>query len=116
MFLSPKYHGEIIGGKAKISKIVGDRYSIWNGSLKGKNLMLRRDKMIVQSWRGSDWKKKDDDSILIIHFEKIPGGTELHMVHTYVPAYCSKDIDQGWRDYYWKPWKKYIRELKKKKR
>ncbi len=113
MYMNSKDHSAIIGSEAVIGKKVGDSFKLWNGDIKGKNLMLVPGRMIVQSWNG--FGKKDDDSILLLTFKKVKGGTELHMVHTHVPPKSAKDIEKGWKDYYWKPWKKYLVTKKKKK-
>ena len=48
MYLDSKHHGKIVNGKVKISKKVGDKFSVWDGKMGGKNLMLVPGKTIVQ--------------------------------------------------------------------
>lgn len=62
---------------------------------------------IVQSWRTSDWKKTDLDSILILRFSRAPRGARIALVHANVPDKWYAMIQKGWQKYYWKPWKAY---------
>jgi len=111
MYLDSKHHGKIVDGKVKISKRVGDQFSVWGGKMGGKNLMLVPGKAIVQSW-GTP-KKGEEDSVLILDFLKTKNGAQIHMVHTHLPANIAKEVEKGWKKFYWNPWKKYIKEMKK---
>ena len=54
IFLNPKKHSAIHNGaKTIISRNEGDTFSLLNGNLTGKNLLIVPDRMIVQSWRGN---------------------------------------------------------------
>ena len=69
IFLNPKKHSAIHGGaETRISKKNGDQFSLLNGNLTGRNLLIVPNRMIVQSWRGNVWESDDLDSILILVF------------------------------------------------
>ena len=74
----------------------------------GRNLLVVPDRMIVQSGRSKSWKPADPDAILVVRFSKDPGGGRVDLVHVGVPAYDHKGVSEGWRKYYWKPWKAYL--------
>jgi activator of HSP90 ATPase len=107
IFMDPKKHSEATGGKATGNGKVGGSFTAWGGELKGKNLALVPGRLIVQSWRSSQFKKADHDSVLVLTLEKSKGGTLLTMTHTAVPDYEAA-VEQGWHDYYWTPIKKYL--------
>ena len=112
IYMDSKKHSAAIGAPVKIGKKVGDGFSAHGDYIKGKNLLLKKNKMIVQTWRGSDWDKKDEDSIFMLTFEeKGKDKSTLHMVHANVPDKYAKGIDQGWKDYYWVPWKDYLKSI-----
>jgi hypothetical protein len=71
--------------------------------------------MIVQTWRSSEWKKSDPDSILVASFEKVEGGAKVDLVHVGVPEYDHAGVTQGWIKYYWEPWKAYLSSKNVKK-
>ncbi|HUV06669.1 MAG TPA: SRPBCC domain-containing protein [Spirochaetia bacterium] len=111
-YMDPKLHAELIGAKTRVSSEPGSVFSAYGGDLRGKMLHVVRNKIIVQTWRGSDWDKKEMDSILTLVFNERDKGTELEMVHTNVPERFAADIREGWNEYYWKPWKIHIKKAK----
>ncbi len=69
--------------------------------------------MIVQTWRGSNWKRSDTDSVLILSFQRVRGGSRLVMVHANVPDANAKSIGSrtgGWHGHYWRAWWAYLRK------
>jgi activator of HSP90 ATPase len=105
IFLTAKKHAAIHGGaEAKISKREGAKFSLLNGNLKGRNLMVIPNKMIVQSWRGNVWKKDDLDSILTLGFSNTKAGAQIEMVHAFTP----NQFTELWDEIYWQPIKKYL--------
>jgi activator of HSP90 ATPase len=113
MYLDSKHHKAItVGHPATISAKEGSKFTVYDGYITGKNLQLIKDELIVQSWRGSDWSKKDADSTFIMLFEQKGKDVIIHMTHANLPDKHADDIKQGWIDYYWKPWKKYLSTIK----
>ncbi len=108
MYLDSKKHSAASGGKAKLSRKVGGAFTAWNKMLRGRNLAIVPNRMIVQTWRSVNFKPGDADSILILEFSKAPGGGQVDLVHVNVPSQDHKGVTNGWPNYYWKPWKKYI--------
>ena len=106
-YMDPKEHAKAIGSKVNLEPKVGGKFSAF-GMLEGRFLLLEKGKKIVQTWRGDHWKKTDPDSILILNFNKIPGGGEIELIHAQVPDHDYKGVQQGWPKYYWGPWKKYL--------
>jgi activator of HSP90 ATPase len=112
-YLDSKKHSGVTGGKARISRKAGAKFTAWNGVLSGKNLLVVPSRMIVQAWRSVHFKRSNPDSILILEFSKAPGGGRIDLVHVNVPPQDHKGVKGGWPKYYWKPWKKYLLAKKK---
>lgn len=115
LYMDAKKHAIVTGSKTKIKHKVGAKFSAYGGDIKGRNLELVENELIVQSWRESSWSKATLDSILIITFEQVDRDAELTMVHANVPEKHGDNIALGWEDYYWKGWRKFIvakKELK----
>ena len=108
-YLDSRKHAAAIGTKALIEPKVGGSFTAF-GMLKGKFLVLIKDEMIVQTWRSIKFKKTDEDSILVLRFEKTKEGSRVDLVHTSIPDYDYADIKKGWPKYYWKPWRKYFKK------
>ena len=112
MFMDSKKHSEATGAPAKISRRAEGKFTAFGGQLSGKTLAVIPNKMIVQSWRGP-WKAEDLDSVLVITFEKVAGGTRVDLVHSNVPGHDHKGVTKGWPLYYWGPWREYLKKRKK---
>ena len=66
-------------------------------------------RLIVQSWRATNWKKHDLDSVLTLVFSRVRDGGQVAMVHANVPDAHAASITRGWKDYYWDRWRAYLR-------
>lgn len=110
MYLDSKKHSAATGGRTRISRRVGGRFTAWNGQLKGKNILIVPKKMIVQAWRATHWPGSDPDSILVMRFSRTPTGGQVDIVHAGVPEHDHKGVSEGWPKYYWQPWKEYLRK------
>ena len=62
MYLDSKKHSAATGGKATMSRKLGGAFTAWNNQLRGRNLLIVADQLIVQSWRSVNFKKGDLDS------------------------------------------------------
>jgi len=108
MYLSPKKHAAITGGPVSISSKEGSRFRAFDGMISGKMLLVVPKYMIVQSWRGSHWKKEDIDSILILTFRPEGDAGRIDLVHVNVADSDYEGVKEGWEKYYWKPWRGYL--------
>jgi activator of HSP90 ATPase len=111
-YVDAKEHTKAIGLPVSIQEKEGTRFKTDDGYITGKTLQLIKDKLIVQSWRGSDWNKSDIDSTFILSFEQNGKDGIVNMVHANVPDNQYAGIKDGWNTYYWKPWKKYFASKK----
>lgn len=109
IFLNPKKHSAIHGGATtKISNKEGTHFSLLNGNLTGKNLLIVPKRMIVQAWRGNVWEKDDLDSVLTLVFSDNRTGGQIEMVHAFTP----NQFTELWNDIYWQPMKDFIKQGK----
>ncbi|MDB5281385.1 MAG: hypothetical protein JWO06_460 [Bacteroidota bacterium] len=109
LYMNAKKHSLVTASPAKITEKEGRKFSAHDGYINGKNLQLVKDKLIVQSWKSADWQDGDLDSTFILRFEPKAKDTVLHVVHANVPDKEVDGIDKGWHDYYWTPWKQYLK-------
>ena len=106
IFVNPKKHSEIHGGSATIiSSKAGERFSLLNGNLTGKNLLIVPNRMIVQTWRGNVWKEEDLDSILSLVFTDAVKGAQIDLVHSFTPD----QFIELWEQVYWQPIRAYLK-------
>jgi activator of HSP90 ATPase len=109
MYLSPRAHGAITGHKVVIGARPGAKFSAFNGALKGRMLQTIPGRLIVQAWRSTAFRKGDADSTLILRFTPKGRQGRIDLVHVNVPDHDYRGVNNGWKQYYWKPWRKYLR-------
>ena len=110
IFVNPQKHSAIHGGATtNISNKEGDSFSLLNGNLKGKNLLIVPNRMIVQAWRGNVWEQDDLDSILTLVFINTPKGGQIDLVHSFTPS----QFTELWDEIYWQPIKEFIKQERK---
>ncbi|MHA2036613.1 MAG: SRPBCC family protein [Promethearchaeota archaeon] len=105
-FMDSKIHSKFTEGKAKISREVGGNFSVFEGTINGKNVELIQDKKIVQTWRseGENWPKGYYSTITLI-LEKVDEGTLIKFTHIDIPEEAVESVKEGWTTYYWDPLK-----------
>jgi activator of HSP90 ATPase len=113
LFMDSAKHSAATGMPAKVSRKLGGKWAAFGGMILGKTLALVPNRMIVQAWRSSAWKKTDPDSVLVVRFEKTKNGAALHLAHVGVPEHDHKGVTQGWTKYYWEPWRRYLKGRKR---
>jgi activator of HSP90 ATPase len=113
IYLDSRKHSDATGAPAQMSRKVDGKFTAWGGALRGRNLDIIPGRMIVQAWRARHWASSDPDSVLVLRFSKVPGGAQIDLAHVNVPRYDHKGVSEGWPKYYWKPWKKYLKQTAK---
>ena len=108
MYLDPKAHAAITGGKVVIGSRPGSNFSAFGGALRGRMLQTIPGRLIVQSWRSSAFRKNDVDSTLTMRFTPKGRNGRVDLVHVNVPDHDYNGVNKGWKNHYWKPWRKYL--------
>jgi activator of HSP90 ATPase len=85
------------GEKAEMSTEPGSEFSLWDGSIIGKNLEFVQDSKIVQQWYFGD---QAEESIVTIKLHPHKHGTSLEINHTNIPEEDYDDIVEGWENNY----------------
>ena len=107
--INEKRHAKFTGDVAVISRKVGGAFTCYGGYISGINLELVPAKRIVQAWRSQTWPE-GMFSIVTFALKRSKGGrTRLSFTQVGVPISDFKDISKGWRAYYWKPLKAYLK-------
>ena len=85
------------GEPAEMSTEPGSEFSLWEGSISGRNLEFVEDKKIVQQWY---FGEQEEDSIVTIILHPDKKGTSAELKHTNIPDEAYTDIVEGWQDAY----------------
>lgn len=81
------------GEEAEMSEVPGSDFSLWSGSIVGKNLEFIEGKKIVQQWYFGD---QPEASIVTITLHPHDKGTSAELRHSNIPDTDFKDICEGW--------------------
>jgi activator of HSP90 ATPase len=108
-WLSSRGHSAFTGSKAQVDPNAGGKFTAWDGYISGETVEVTVFRRIVQKWRCTDFPDDSPDSTLEIRFEEEKGGTRLELVHAGFPKDQAKDLEKGWKEYYFKPMKKYFK-------
>lgn len=85
------------GEEAEMSTEVGSEFSLWDGSIVGKNLEFDKDKKIVQQWYFGD---QPEDSIVTLKLHPHKSGTSVELIHTNIPDEDYDNMVEGWNESY----------------
>ena len=85
------------GEAAEMSTEPGSEFSLWEGSIAGKNVSFETDKQIVQQWY---FGEQPEPSIVTIKLHPHAQGTSVELRHTNIPDEDYDDIVDGWNTVY----------------
>ena len=108
MYLNPRTHAAITGHKVQIGARPGARFRAFDGALTGRILQTVPGRLIVQAWRSRPFHKADIDSTLVLRFTPRGKNGRIDLMHVNVPDHDYRGVNNGWKQYYWKPWRKYL--------
>ena len=108
MYLDPKRHSAFTGAPVKIAARAGAKFEAFNGALTGVILQVIPNRLIVQSWRSTNFGRRDIDSTLVLSFWPDKGGSRIELMHVNVADGDFADVSAGWSKYYWVPWRDYL--------
>lgn len=81
------------GDKVEMEARAGTEFSLWDGSIMGKNLEFEPGKKIVQQWYFGD---QEEPSIVTIKLHPDNRGTSVELRHVNIPDEAFDDIVEGW--------------------
>jgi uncharacterized protein YndB with AHSA1/START domain len=110
LFMTSKLHTAFTGDEAKISAKVGGKFSVFGGYSEGKNLKLVPGKLIVQTWRASDWPEGHTSEVSFA-LAPVKGGCKLGFVQTGILPKHLAHMRSGWKEFYWDTLKEYLKGL-----
>lgn len=108
MYLDPVEHAAFTGAPVTISDQPGAAFRAFNDALSGTVLQVVPKRLIVQSWRSSNWGSADLDSTLVLTFWPENDAGRIELVHVNVIDGDFAGVSHGWEKFYWAPWRAYL--------
>ena len=85
------------GEPANMSEEPGSEFSLWGGSITGKNIEFVKNEKIVQQWYFGDQLEESVVTLLLHPHKK---GTSVELKQTNIPDDDYDDIIEGWDEVY----------------
>lgn len=85
------------GDPAVMSEEEGSEFSLWEGSIEGRNLEFEKGKKIVQQWY---FGEQEEPSIVTIILHPHKAGTSAELRHINIPDSDYQNIVEGWEENY----------------
>lgn len=85
------------GEPAEMSTEPNSEFSLWDGSIVGKNLAFEPNKKIQQEWY---FGEQETPSIVIIKLHAHKQGCSAELLHTNIPDDAYEDMVSGWDENY----------------
>jgi activator of HSP90 ATPase len=93
------------GETALMSAEPGSEFSLWEGSIVGKNLEFEENKKIVQQWY---FDGQPEASIVSIKLHPDKGATSVELRHTNIPDAEYTGFAEGWDNSYFGPLEEFF--------
>jgi uncharacterized protein YndB with AHSA1/START domain len=113
MYLDPAAHAAFTDAPVTIGSRPGSKFRAFDDMITGTILQVVPKRLIVQSWRAAHWADEEIDSTLILTFWPDQDGGRIELVHVNVADGDFAGVSQGWQEYYWEPWRKYLEAQQK---
>lgn len=95
------------GEEAEMSTEPGSEFSLWEGSIVGKNLEFIPDKKIVQEWF---FGEQEEPSIVTMLLHDHKHGTSVELTHTNIPDDDFEEFVDGWNHSYFGALREFYQE------
>ncbi|MEI6681320.1 MAG: SRPBCC domain-containing protein [Bacteroidota bacterium] len=95
------------GEPAEMSTEPDSEFSLWDGSIVGRNISFEKDKSIVQQWY---FGEQEEESIMKILLHEKGTGTSVELYHTNIPDEEYDDFVDGWNSSYFGALREFYNE------
>jgi activator of HSP90 ATPase len=85
------------GEAAVMSEEPGSEFSLWDGSIEGRNLSFEKNRKIEQEWY---FGEQETPSIVTIILHPHKNGSSVELRHSNIPDDAFNDITEGWSQSY----------------
>ena len=85
------------GDLVEIDPQEGGEFSLWDGAITGRFLVLEPTKKLVQEWY---FGEQEEQSVVTMKLHEHKKGTSLELMHENIPDEAYDDIVEGWDDVY----------------
>ena len=93
------------GYPAEMQPVEGEEFTMFDGDITGRIISVIPNQQLIQEWY---FGERQEESLVTIELKAVEGGTRIELSHINVPDEDFKDLEEGWRSFYWGALKKYF--------
>lgn len=103
-------HSSFTGDFVHIKDSEDEPFSLCDGLVTGKNIILERGKKIVWSFRynGSGWPENHYSEAALLLTDQPDHTCSLELFHTDIPEAFKPELERFWKERYWEPLAYYL--------
>jgi activator of HSP90 ATPase len=95
------------GEPVEMSTEPGSEFSLWDGSIVGRNIEFESGRKLIQQWYFGD---QPQESMVTILLHPKGTGTSVELLHTNIPDEDFDDIADGWDNSYFGALREFYKE------
>lgn len=95
------------GEEAVMSTEPGSEFSLFDGSIEGRNLEFEENRKIVQEWY---FGEETEPSIVTLKLHDHAKGTSVELRHSNIPDEAYEDMVEGWNEVYFEALHEFFEE------
>jgi activator of HSP90 ATPase len=96
------------GEEAVMSTEPGSEFSLFDGSISGRNIEFEENKKIVQEWYFGE--EEEEPSIVTIKLHPHAEGSSVELKHLNIPDEAYDDMVEGWDEVYFEALAEFFNE------
>jgi len=108
MYVDAEKHSAFTGSEVTVSREPGAAFSAFGGALSGRMVATVPGRLVVQTWRSTNFGVDDPDSVLILAFSESASGGRIDLVQIGIPDCDYQGVSEGWGKFYWYPWRAFL--------
>lgn len=108
-WIDAEKHSAMTGGPATSDPRIGGKYTAWDGYIDGTHMTLEPGKLIIQTWKTTEFDARDGYSTVEVQLSAHPDGCQLILIQTDIPE-GQTQYENGWKEHYFEPMGAYFSE------
>lgn len=109
ILMDERRHSSFTGDFVQIEDSEDQPFSLADGLITGKNVVLERGRKIIWSFRmNKEGWPQDHFSEAAIILSSEQDGCRLELFHTAIPEAFAKELEVFWKHHYWEPLEYYL--------
>lgn len=108
LLIEPQKFAQVTGAKAQIDSKAGGQFSLFNGMIKGMNIEIIQNELLVQAWQPANWPRGVYSIVKFELLSEASDSTKLILEQSGFPEEFEQHLSEGWQQKYWLPMQTFL--------